>query len=830
VTARRDPLIGTVLNDRYRIDDKIARGGMAMVYRGTDLRLDREIAIKVMHEHLISDDTFVERFRREAINAGRLTHPNLVAIHDQARDGDIVYLVMEHLPSVTLRRELKHRGTFTPRQAIVVLDAILAALEAVHSTGIIHRDLKPDNVLLGTDGQVKLADFGLARAVTTATTTKTLIGTVGYVAPELVTRAGADARTDLYTVGIMFYEMLTGTQPYTDDVPIQVAYRHVHDTVPPPSEIVPRLSPQLDALVLWATSKDPEDRPADASQFRLALAETRAEMSEAELDLGDPAVTAGDHSPVLTASIDLGEEAPKEKRSRTDEIPYLEDDESDEESEGEGSESGAPEGATGAGAAAGAGVAAAAAGIGGVTAAVTSKNASSDDAVSDGAASGGAGSDASESGGAASDAPESGGSQSGDDDSEGTDRSDYDDQSERDEADDESEQSDDGQSEDELFAAAEASDDDVDDDGKTAAAAGAVGAAGAGVAASSAASGAGSGAGAGSGSASDTGPGSGSGGGSADDSDEADDSDDDDKPAVAAVAASASAGVPAKRRRRRRLLTSLVAVVAVLALVAWLIIANLPEPTSIVPGQLAGKKVDEVTSQLEDNDLQAEPKEVFDDSVPAGEVIGTEPVSGSELAPNSKVTVVVSKGEEKFAVPKLEGLSKDDAEEALKKANLAVGKVDEKYSDSVDDNAVISASKKPGEKLSKGEKIDLVVSKGVAPTPVPNVEGLSFDAAYATLAKRGFRVGKDEVFDDDVPKGKVVSQFPKSTESKPANSLIIVRVSKGKEKKEDSDSKDDKKDEKKDDKSKDDKSKDDKSKDDKSKDDKSKDDEKDKKD
>ena len=331
MTARRDPLIGTVLNDRYRIDAKIARGGMAMVYRGTDLRLDREIAIKVMHEHLISDDTFVERFRREAINAGRLTHPNLVAIHDQARDGDIVYLVMEYLPSVTLRRELKHRGTFTPRQAIVVLDAILAALEAVHSTGIIHRDLKPDNVLLGTDGQVKLADFGLARAVTTATTTKTLIGTVGYVAPELVTRAGADARTDLYTVGIMFYEMLTGAQPYTDEVPIQVAYRHVHDTVPPPSDVVARLSPRLDALVLWATSKDPEDRPADAAEFRLALAEARAEMSEAELDLGDPQIAAGEHSPVLTASIDLGEEVPKEKRSRTDEIPYLEGEEDDTE-------------------------------------------------------------------------------------------------------------------------------------------------------------------------------------------------------------------------------------------------------------------------------------------------------------------------------------------------------------------------------------------------------------------------------------------------------------------------------------------------------------------
>ena len=733
MNARRDPLIGTVLNDRYRIDAKIARGGMAMVYRGTDLRLDREIAIKVMHEHLISDDTFVERFRREAINAGRLTHPNLVAIHDQARDGDIVYLVMEYLPSVTLRRELKHRGTFTPRQAIVVLDAILAALEAVHSTGIIHRDLKPDNVLLGTDGQVKLADFGLARAVTTATTTKTLIGTVGYVAPELVTRAGADARTDLYTVGIMFYEMLTGAQPYTDDVPIQVAYRHVHDTVPPPSDVVARLSPRLDALVLWATSKDPEDRPADAAEFRLALAEARAEMSEAELDLGDPQIAAGEHSPVLTASIDLGEVVPKEKRSRTDEIPYIEDEEEDptdaeaaaaedpdddehgDASSGDGSgtsgtddDDQSKDESTGTGAKTGAGVAAAAAGIGGVTAAAVAAGSDDD---SDGEASS---------------------------DHQSKDESDADASAESDGSDDRDESAD----HDVSHAAVVGTDADSDDH---------------------------------------------------------DDRDGKDKAAVVAGSAAASAGASPVRRRRRRVLTGLVAVVAVLALVAWFVVANLPAPTSIVPGELAGKPVEEVTSQLEDNDLKAEPKEVFDDKVPAGTVIGTEPVSGAELAPESSVTVVVSKGEEKFAVPKLEGVSRDEAEAALKKVNLEVGKVDEEYSDTVAKDTVISASQKPGTKLSKGEKINLVVSKGVAPIPVPNVEGLTFDAAYATLAKRGFRVGKDEVFSDDVPKGKVVSQFPKSTESKPANSLIIVRVSKGKEKKEDSEKKDDKKDEKKDD-------------------------------
>ncbi|UZD61044.1 protein kinase domain-containing protein [Brevibacterium sp. JSBI002] len=749
MTARRDPLIGTVLNDRYRIDAKIARGGMAMVYRGTDLRLDREIAIKVMHEHLISDDTFVERFRREAINAGRLTHPNLVAIHDQARDGDIVYLVMEYLPSVTLRRELKHRGTFTPRQAIVVLDAILAALEAVHSTGIIHRDLKPDNVLLGTDGQVKLADFGLARAVTTATTTKTLIGTVGYVAPELVTRAGADARTDLYTVGIMFYEMLTGAQPYTDDVPIQVAYRHVHDTVPPPSDVVTRLSPRLDALVLWATSKDPEDRPADAAEFRLALAEARAEMSEADLDLGDPQIATGEHSPALTASIDLGEEVPKEKRSRTDEIPYLEGEEDDTEAD---------------------------------TRAAGPDNADDD---------------------------ESSAEEASHDDADGVDGTESDDS----DPDDDADSDDSGRGDHDHADGA---------DGAAAVAAAGVGVAGAAVAGAGAAS-----------ESPDADTTSADSAGAADaaaDSDASDDSSDradaddepesqhsdsdrNDKAAVVAGSAAASAVASPARRRRRRVLTGLVAVVAVLALVAWFVVANLPTPKSIVPGELAGKPVGEVTSQLEDNDLNAEPKEVFDDKVPAGTVIGTEPVSGAELAPDSSVTVVVSKGEEKFAVPKLEGTSRAEAEAALKKVNLKVGKVEEKYSDTVTKDTVISASQKAGTKLSKGEKIDLVVSKGVAPIPVPNVEGLTFDAAYATLAKRGFRVGKDEVFSDDVPKGKVVSQFPKSTEAKPANSLIIVRVSKGKEKKEDSGSKEDKKDEKDD--SKDKKSDDDKKDDDK---------------
>lgn len=737
-----DPLIGVVLNDRYRIGAKIARGGMAMVYRGTDLRLDREIAIKVMHEHLISDDTFVERFRREAINAGRLTHPNLVAIHDQARDGDVVYLVMEHLPSVTLRRELKHRGTFTPRQAIVVLDAILAALEAVHSTGIIHRDLKPDNVLLGTDGQVKLADFGLARAVTSATTTKTLIGTVGYVAPELVTRAGADARTDLYTVGIMFYEMLTGSQPYTDDVPIQVAYRHVHDTVPPPSERTDGISPLLDALVLWATSKDPEDRPEDAGEFRRALAEARAQMSDAELDYGDPDAVAGEHSPALTASIDLGEEVPKERKSRTDEIPYLAEEDADGEgtaaaddaanaaANGDEDSASVPLAGTAAAVAAGGTAAAIATGPGAERAEDTDdpQDASDDDAAADGATASAGDVDTADDATASEDAADTG-------------------------------------KDSESPAAGKRT--------RTKAAA------------MSAAAAAGSGSG-GSGSAGSGSGGSGTGGGSRG-------AGDDDPAPVAAGAAHT------RRRRRRRLATTVGAGLVVLVLLAWLIIANLPAPTSIVPGQLAGKEFSEATEVVESSGLNPEKQEVFDDSIPAGTVIGSEPVGGTELSPDSTVTLVVSKGVETFAVPELEGLSAEKAKAALDDAGLGVGKVDEKYDENVAKGIVISASEKEGEELVHDAKVDLVVSKGDAPVEVPDVEGLTYDAAFATLTKRGFRVGKEEVFSDTVPKGKVVFQWPKSTEAKPYNSLVIVRVSKGKEEKKDDKPKDEKpKDEKKD--------------------------------
>ncbi|MDH5150128.1 PASTA domain-containing protein, partial [Brevibacterium casei] len=268
----------------------------------------------------------------------------------------------------------------------------------------------------------------------------------------------------------------------------------------------------------------------------------------------------------------------------------------------------------------------------------------------------------------------------------------------------------------------------------------------------------------------------------------------DDDPAPVAAGAAHT-----RRRRRRRLATTVGAGLVVLVLLAWLIIANLPAPTSIVPGQLAGKEFSEATEVVESSGLNPEKQEVFDDSIPAGTVIGSEPVGGTELSPDSTVTLVVSKGVETFAVPELEGLSAEKAKAALDDAGLGVGKVDEKYDENVAKGIVISASEKEGEELVHDAKVDLVVSKGDAPVEVPDVEGLTYDAAFATLTKRGFRVGKEEVFSDTVPKGKVVFQWPKSTEAKPYNSLVIVRVSKGKEEKKDDKPKDEKpKDEKKD--------------------------------
>ena len=255
---------------------------MATVYLATDLRLERRVAVKVMHGHLADDSQFKQRFIQEARSAARLAHPNVVNVFDQGQDADSAYLVMEYLPGITLRDLLQEYGSLTSQQTIDISEAVLSGLAAAHKAGIVHRDLKPENVLLADDGRIKIGDFGLARAASANTATgAALLGTIAYLSPELVTRGVADTRSDIYAVGIMMYEMLTGEQPFKGEQPMQIAYQHANDTVPTPSAKNPKVPAELDELVVWATSRDPEQRPRDARAMLDQLHETESQLRTA---------------------------------------------------------------------------------------------------------------------------------------------------------------------------------------------------------------------------------------------------------------------------------------------------------------------------------------------------------------------------------------------------------------------------------------------------------------------------------------------------------------------------------------------------------------------
>lgn len=274
-----DPLVGRVLDGRYRVEARLARGGMATVYTAVDTRLDRLVAVKVMSAAFSTDPDFVARFRREARAAARLSHPNVVAVYDQGSDGDMLFLVLEYVPGRTLRDLLRERGPLSPARALELLEPVLAALGAAHAAGYVHRDVKPENVLLSDEGRVKVADFGLARAVEAASATASvgmLLGTVHYLAPEQVATGASDARSDVYAAGVLLYELLTGSPPFDGETPMSVAFRHVHEDVPAPSRVLAAMPEPIDDLVAGATARDPAARFADAYEFLGAVRRVRA--------------------------------------------------------------------------------------------------------------------------------------------------------------------------------------------------------------------------------------------------------------------------------------------------------------------------------------------------------------------------------------------------------------------------------------------------------------------------------------------------------------------------------------------------------------------------
>jgi serine/threonine-protein kinase len=267
-------LSGELIDGRYQLISQIAQGGMASIYSALDTRLDRKVAVKIMHPHLAQDEAFVNRFIREAKAAAALTHPNAVSVQDQGWNTNgvpAVFIVMEMVEGSTLREYLDESGKFGVAQTLQYLTAILGALAAAHKLGIIHRDIKPENILISNDGRIKIADFGLAHGALIGSTltaeSSVVLGSVSYLSPEQVQRGISDARSDVYSTGILAYELLVGEKPFSGDSPIQIAYMHVNNRVPRVSQSRSDIPKELDELIYAATSSNPDERPRDAAVF-----------------------------------------------------------------------------------------------------------------------------------------------------------------------------------------------------------------------------------------------------------------------------------------------------------------------------------------------------------------------------------------------------------------------------------------------------------------------------------------------------------------------------------------------------------------------------------
>ena len=637
-----DALVGTLVDNRYLIRSKLARGGMSTVYLATDRRLERDVALKVLHPHMAGDPQFLDRLGREAKAAARLSHPHVVGVLDQGEDGPLAYLVMEYIKGHTLRDVLKDKGALTPRLALALIDPVVEGLGAAHAAGLIHRDVKPENVLIADDGRIKIGDFGLARAITTTTSTGALIGTVAYLSPELVMGRQADARSDIYSLGIMLYEMITGRQPFDGEVPIQVAYQHVNSTVGAPSELVPGLAGELDELVQWCTANDPEQRPVDGNALLAELRHIRTNLSDAELDLRPPA-------------------------ARPAPMP-----------------GGAPAGAAGtaSGAAAATGEAHTEL-LGGIQqpTEVINRGGPHPTTVLSGTPRPGAYGPLS--------APDDG-----------------------------------------AFgaSAAEPADADAAPASKRALRK----------------------------------------------------QDRDEEKARQRAAATPSRSLRAGNPRRRGLVwILLLAVLALLAAGAGWFFGMGPGSPGTIP-QLANKTVAEAQQLLRTAGFQSTTRDVFDDDVSPGLVVGSEPKAGQVVRKFESVSLAVSKGPELFPLPGLAGKSLDEAKTALNGAGMALGPVAESYDDAAAAGTVLAQAPGKGTPAKHGTPVALTVSKGPQPIPVPDVRGKDQDAAVKTLEAAGLKavVAPEPVFDRTVPKGKVAGQDP-ATGNLTKGGAVNLTISKG---------------------------------------------------
>ncbi len=628
-----DPLVGRLLEGRYSLVRRVARGGTATVYEAHDLRLQRVCAVKVMHADLGDPEEFRARFVREAHAAARLSHPNVVAVTDQGDDAGVLYLVMEYVPGRTLRDLVRDEAPLSPARALALLDPVLAALAEAHRCGLVHRDVKPENVLLADDGRVKVADFGLARAFDAAAThTATgglLVGTVSYLAPELIEGRRADPRADVYAAGVLLHELLTGRKPHQGENPIQIAYRHVHEDVPAPSLSAPGPLPAyVDALVLRSTARDRDRRQADAKVFLHQVRRVRAALAAGDLE--DVELTT-DLLPTLvlpaTETIDYVDEAPPMAVHAW---------------------------------AREAGVAEAVEDTGVVLAGgpAPQRLARTPDQVLVGA-------------GAPGPPPQ------------------------------------------QVARPAQV----LPPRAVTP-----------------------------------------------------------PPPPPQRIQPTPSGASPVRPRPRRSrrgpvLLVLVVLLTVAVACAGWWLGMGRYTSTPGIENLSVGDARDKLAAA--GLDLRVD-DEVFSETVPAGSVIGTDPEAGSRIVEGSTVEVVVSRGLERYAVPKLRGATLAAAEARLVDASLGVGDVEERWHEEVPEGRVIIASPSAGQEERRGTPVDLFVSKGPEPVEVPDLAGKDADKAQTRLVALGFEPRVTEEHSDTVDAGAVLRQSPNDGTGRRGDRIDLV--------------------------------------------------------
>ena len=575
-------LTGELIDNRYLLQRLIASGGMATIYAGIDTRLDRPVAVKIMHAHLANDEAFVSRFIKEAKATAALSHPNIVSIQDQGwNEGGppAVFLVMELVEGSTLRDFINQQGAVSIEQMFQLMTPVISALAAAHKIGIIHRDIKPENILISKDGRVKVADFGLARNMAIGQTmtveSSVVLGSVSYLSPEQVQRGVADARSDIYAVGIVLFEMLTGGKPYEGETPIQIAYRHVNDRIPTLQSIKSDIPITISDLVHAATAPNPDHRPKDAEELLNKFREIQAQIDpkkrqmSLELDL-PPSMTK---SVAKRGKVSVGSalEGLKEKTSQLISTKPIK----------------------------------------------VSK-------------------------------PE---------DSIGT-----------------------------------------------------------------------------------------------------------KKRKVS------------KRVKRNRIIALLLLIGLVFGGFRLLNIGKISVPS------LVGMSQTEASKSLKPLGLDLEIiEEVFSEDIPKGRIIASKPGGGSKISPDKKVGLILSKGQERILIPRLNGLTPDVASAQLSSLGLTVGEINEIFDMKIAAGYVIATEPKETMAVKRKTIVDLIVSKGVEQISLQSYVGKGGEQALSELTEMGFDVDAVYKFSDSVFKGQVISQSPEKMESIGKGSKIDLTISKGPE-------------------------------------------------